>query len=103
MQEKDYNPIERMRHRDTDGDGVADYIDSNGYSKPNDRYRYKNISTDDYSKDRKIIHTMNYAHFFIAWVMRNIIKAGHQGRVCCLPRRITVKRLCSISHITHLI
>ena len=45
MQEKDYNPIERMRHRDTDGDGVADYIDSNGYSKPNDRYRYKNIST----------------------------------------------------------
>ena len=50
MQEKDYNPIERMRHRDTDGDGVADYIDSNGYSKPNDRYRYKNISTDDYRR-----------------------------------------------------
>lgn len=50
MQEKDYNPVERMRHRDTDGDGVADYIDSNGYSKPNDKYRYRDISSDDYRR-----------------------------------------------------
>ena len=50
MQEKDYNPIERMRHRDSDGDGVADYIDSNGYSKPTDKYRYRDISSDDYRR-----------------------------------------------------
>lgn len=47
---KDVDPIERMRNRDTDGDGVADYIDSNGYSKPSDRYRYKDISSDEYRK-----------------------------------------------------
>lgn len=50
MQEKDYNPIELMRHRDTDGDGVSDYIDSNGYSKPSDKYRYNDISHDEYLK-----------------------------------------------------
>ena len=50
MQEKDYNPIEMRRHRDTDGDGAADYIDSNGYSKPNDKYRYRDISSDDYRR-----------------------------------------------------
>ena len=47
---KDIDPIERMRRRDSDGDGVADYIDSNGYSKPNDKYRYRDISSDDYHK-----------------------------------------------------
>lgn len=46
----DIDPIERMRHRDTDGDGVVDYIDSNGYSKPSDKYRYKEVSSEEYRK-----------------------------------------------------
>lgn len=46
----DIDPIERMRRRDTDGDGVVDYIDSNGYSKPSDKYRYRDVSADDYHK-----------------------------------------------------
>lgn len=49
----DFDPIERMRHIDKDGDGVPDYIDSNGYSKPNDKYNYREISHDDYDKLRK--------------------------------------------------
>lgn len=28
MQEKDYDPVEMQRHRDTDGDGVPDFVDS---------------------------------------------------------------------------
>jgi hypothetical protein len=40
-------PVERMRHRDTDGDGICDYVD-NAYTKPNDRYR--EISTSDYRR-----------------------------------------------------
>lgn len=49
----DFDPIERMRHIDKDGDGVPDYIDSNGYSKPNDKYSYREISHDNYDKLRK--------------------------------------------------
>lgn len=49
----DVDPIERMRHRDTDGDGVSDYVDSNGYSKPNDKYRYRDISSEEYQKLRE--------------------------------------------------
>lgn len=47
---KKTDPIEIMRHRDTDGDGVCDYIDSNGYTKPNDQYQYCEISYDEYAK-----------------------------------------------------
>lgn len=47
----DCNPIDRMRHRDTDGDGICDFIDSNGYSKPNDKYM--EISKDEYKKLQK--------------------------------------------------
>ena len=47
---EDTDSVERMRHRDTDGDGVVDYIDSNGYSKPSDKYRYREVSEDDYRK-----------------------------------------------------
>ena len=43
MQEKDYNPIEMRRHRDTDGDGIPDFVDSR-YSKPSDDYQYRRIS-----------------------------------------------------------
>jgi len=50
MQEKDYNPIERMRHRDTDDDGIVDYVDSNGYSKPNDGFRYKEVSPEEHRR-----------------------------------------------------
>lgn len=42
------NPIEIMRHRDTDADGVCDYIDSNGYSKKHDMYL--EISSEEYKK-----------------------------------------------------
>ncbi len=48
----DNDPIERMRHRDTDGDGIADYVDSNGYTKPNDKYQYREISRDEVDKLR---------------------------------------------------
>lgn len=44
----DSNSVDKMRHRDTDGDGVCDFIDSNGYSKPNDKYR--EISSDEYKR-----------------------------------------------------
>ena len=47
---KKTDPIEIMRHRDTDGDGVCDYIDSNGYTKPNDQYQYREISANEYAK-----------------------------------------------------
>lgn len=47
----DSNSVDRMRHRDTDGDGVCDYIDSNGYTKPNDRFR--EISSADYERLKK--------------------------------------------------
>ena len=50
IQIDDVDPVERMRRRDTDGDGVVDYIDSNGYSKPSDKYRYKEISSEEYRK-----------------------------------------------------
>lgn len=49
----DNDPIERMRHRDTDGDGIADYVDSNGYTKPSDKYLYRDISKDDVERLRK--------------------------------------------------
>ena len=45
--------IERMRHRDTDGDGVNDFIDSNGYSKPNDKYIYREVSYKELDRLRK--------------------------------------------------
>lgn len=45
----------------------------------------------------------NYAHFFITWDMRNIIKAERLVRVCCLQRRIRTKRLCCIFRIIRLI
>ncbi len=48
--EKATDPTEAMRHRDTDGDGVCDYIDSNGYTKQNDQYQYCEISSDEYAK-----------------------------------------------------
>lgn len=44
----DSSPIDKMRRRDTDGDGVCDFIDSNGYSKPNDKYR--EIDSDEYKR-----------------------------------------------------
>lgn len=47
---EDTDSVERMRHRDTDGDGAVDYIDSNGYSKPSDKYRYKEVSSEEYRK-----------------------------------------------------
>lgn len=50
LDEKATDPTEAMRHRDTDGDGVCDYIDSNGYTKPNDQYQYREISSDEYAK-----------------------------------------------------
>lgn len=46
----DIDTVERMRHRDTDGDGVVDYIDSNGYTKSGDKYRYRDVSTAEYRK-----------------------------------------------------
>lgn len=45
--------IERMRHRDTDGDGVNDFIDSNGYSKPNDKYVYREVNSEELERLRK--------------------------------------------------
>lgn len=45
-------PVERMRHRDSDGDGVNDLIDS-GYSKPQDSYAYREIRVDDYYRLKK--------------------------------------------------
>ena len=51
MQEKDYNPIEMRRHRDTDGDGIPDSADSR-YTKPDDDYQYRRISDKDYDKLR---------------------------------------------------
>ena len=47
------DPIERMRHRDTDGDGIADYVDSNGYTKPSDKYQYREVSKDDVERLRR--------------------------------------------------
>lgn len=46
------DPIESMRHRDTDGDGVCDYIDSNGYTKPNDKYQYREVSEEQLARLR---------------------------------------------------
>ena len=51
MQEKDYDPAEIRRHRDTDGDGIPDFVDSR-YSKPSDDYQYRRISDKDYDKLR---------------------------------------------------
>jgi hypothetical protein len=51
MQEKDYNPIEMRRHRDTDGDGIPDSADSR-YTKPDDDYQYRRISESDYDRLR---------------------------------------------------
>ena len=51
MQEKDYNPIEMQRHRDTDGDGIPDSADSR-YTKPDDDYQYRRISDKDYDRLR---------------------------------------------------
>ena len=48
----DTDPIERMRRRDTDGDGTADYIDSD-YTKPSDDYRFRGISSEEYDKLRR--------------------------------------------------
>lgn len=45
-------PIERMRRLDSDGDGVSDLIDD-GYSKPQDKYTYRELRTDDYYKLKK--------------------------------------------------
>ena len=37
----DNDPIERMRHRDTDGDGIADYVDSiKGRSRQAEKRRF---------------------------------------------------------------
>lgn len=50
---KDNNtPTERMRHKDSDGDGICDFID-NAYNKPQDRYSYREISYDDYARLKK--------------------------------------------------
>lgn len=51
MQEKDYDPIEMRRHRDTDSDGIPDFVDSR-YSKPSDDYQYRRISESDYDRLR---------------------------------------------------
>lgn len=51
MQEKDYDPVEMQRHRDTDGDGVPDFVDSQ-YTKPSDDYQYRRISNEEYEKLR---------------------------------------------------
>lgn len=45
------NPIEIMRHRDTDADGVCDYVDGNGYSKVQDKYL--EITKDEYNRLEK--------------------------------------------------
>lgn len=52
MQEKDYDPAEMRRHRDTDGDGIPDFVDSR-YSKPSDDYQYRRISEENFDKLRE--------------------------------------------------
>lgn len=52
MQEKDYDPAEIRRHRDTDGDGIPDFVDSR-YTKPSDDYQYRRISEESYEKLRE--------------------------------------------------
>lgn len=43
--------VDVMRNRDTDADGVCDYIDSNGYTKVQDKYL--EISSDEYYRLQK--------------------------------------------------
>lgn len=48
----DNTPVERMRHKDSDGDGISDFVD-NGYSKPNDKYQYREINKTEYDRLKK--------------------------------------------------
>lgn len=45
---KKHSLVEKMRIRDTDGDGRADYIDSDGYSKPS--MKYKKVTAEEFEK-----------------------------------------------------
>lgn len=44
-----------MRLRDTGGDGANDYIDSNGYSKPNGKYVFREVNSGELKRLRMLI------------------------------------------------